>query len=113
MSVRAGVNATQLGGAIRQTAQVTETPISAAKPESSTTLLLQCADSPYCTVIFEPYGSEYELLGDDCLRVSVGGAMGGEVEVVHRPTSILLWPSKGWGYLAVQNRAGEHPDGLF
>jgi hypothetical protein len=31
---------------------------------------------PHCTVIFEPYGSEYELLEDDRLRVEVGGPTG-------------------------------------
>jgi len=75
--------------------------------------LLQCADGPYCTIIFEPYGSEYELLGEDWLRVKIGGAEGGEVEVVHRPSSILLSPSKGWEYRTAVNRAGEQPTGLF
>lgn len=83
-------------------------------PRASVTLLLQCHDQAYCTVIFEPYGSEYQLLrAEDWLRVSVGGDADGEVEVVHRPQSILLWPSKGWRYLDAVNRAGEHPTGLF
>jgi hypothetical protein len=80
---------------------------------ASTTLLLQCADSPYCTVIFEPYGSEYELVGEDWLRVEVGGPMGGVIEVVHRPTSILLWPGDGWDYITAVNRQGQRPNGLF
>ncbi|HEY3527644.1 MAG TPA: hypothetical protein VGK78_00720 [Nocardioides sp.] len=80
---------------------------------ASTTLLLQCADSPYCTVIFEPYGSEYELLPEDLLRVEVGGPAGGTVEVVHRPTSVLLWPGDGWDYISAVNREGERQSGLF
>lgn len=54
-------------------------------------------DTPFCTVIFEPFGSEYELLSEDCLRIEVGGPRDGELEVVHRPGSILLWPTNGWG----------------
>ena len=83
------------------------------KDQASTTLLLQCADSPFCTVIFEPYGSEYELLGEDWLRVEVGGPIGGTIEVVHRPTSILLWPTDGWEYINAVNRQGERQTGLF
>jgi hypothetical protein len=82
--------------------------------EASAALLLQCHDQAYCAVIFEPYGSEYQLLsGDDWLRVQVGGAAGGEVEVVRRPNSIVLWPSKGLDYLEAVNRAGDRPTGLF
>jgi hypothetical protein len=85
----------------------------AKEGHASTTLLLQCVDSPYCTVIFEPYGSEYVLLPEDWLRVEVGGPVGGVVEVVHRPTSVLLWPGDGWDYISAVNREGQRPGGLF
>jgi hypothetical protein len=45
--------------------------------------------------------------------VEVGGPAGGVVEVVHRPTSILLWPGEGWDYISAVNRQGERPSGLF
>lgn len=87
-------------------------PATAAQ-HSSVTLLLHCADGLSCTVLFEPYGSEYELLDEDWLRVQLGGPLGGTIEVVHHPTSILLWPGEGWGYIAAANRLGEQQAGLF
>jgi len=69
--------------------------------------LLQRADRAYCTVVFEPYWSEYGLLGEDWIRVKVGGPTGGEV--VHRPSSVLLRPSIGWDCVSAVNRSGHRP----
>lgn len=78
----------------------------------TTTLLLQSGDGELCTIVFEPLGSEYVLTGDDWIRVTLTGDGTGKIEVVHRPSSVVLWPD-GWTYSDAVTRAGVRPGGLI
>ena len=76
------------------------------------TLLLQSDEGASCIVIFEPWGMEYELRGEDWLRVTVSATEGGEIHVRHRSDSIVLWFEGSSTYLEVLNRLGKRPPGF-
>ncbi len=63
-------------------------------------------------VTFEPWGMEYQLRGQDWLRVTVSSREDGEIHVRHRTDAIVLWFEGSATYVEVLNSRGKRPPGF-
>lgn len=76
-----------------------------SESQQSTVLLITCVDADFCSVVFEPYGTEHTLRREDSFRVVAEG--GSEpIEISYSPGCITVWPGPS-SEARVWNRAGE------
>jgi hypothetical protein len=70
-------------------------------------LVLTCVQGDSCSVIFEPYGTEYILQRDDDFHVELRGPGNGEVLVWYGPGAISITPWLGGDYAKVTTASGK------
>ena len=70
------------------------------------TLIVECAQVPECSVVFEPFGAEHTLVKGDAFRVEIAGPGDGEALIWYGPGAISITPWQGGDYVVVRNRAG-------
>lgn len=73
-------------------------------------LVLSCVQVESCSVIFEPFGTEYILEAHDEFHVEVKGPGSGELSVWYGPGAISVTPWVGGDYSRVVTASGRTLD---
>lgn len=69
-------------------------------------LVLSCVQVESCSVIFEPFGTEYVLEDADEFHIEVKGPGSGELIVWYGPGAISITPWPGADYSSVVTSSG-------
>ena len=78
--------------------------------EKTVRLVVTCVGDESCSVIFEPYGSEYVLQRDEDFHVEIRGPGSGEVLVWYGRGAISVTPWVGGDYSRVITSSGKELD---
>lgn len=75
--------------------------------EKTVSLVLTCVGAESCSVIFEPFGSEYVLQRDEDFHVLIKGPGSGEVLVWYGDGALSVTPWPGGDYASVITGSGK------
>jgi hypothetical protein len=73
-------------------------------------LIIGGSSPEQCSVVIEPYGAEYVLMGDDHLRLDIDVSDDSAVEVGYSPGCITLWLPVSVVSVRAANRIGDELD---